>query len=598
MTKTEKANKILLWVYEKTGGDEFEKISRIYNWERCEGYYLEKEYAFTKQIPEKTGVDDYEEFCKLILQLHDKELIFTKMSNEDNVREGYYEGFDYNLEKVFDFYDMNITKKGVEKCKELMEEKNITKEEKANKILLWIYEKIGDDEYADIPSINGNSYPNLGIDYNEFCELLIKLRKKGRIEMDYNNPEKHETFQFYNLSLTRKGIESGENLNENNMIKFNFPKSNVRLTSKSNVRLNNPFKKQKLAADKKVEKAENQKDDIIVTYCWDNETHKQKVLDFVHHLRKEEGFNSTFDRLLNQEETALDFNKMMHLAMTDYRKVIIVLSKGYKEKAEKFTGGVGDEFQLIIKDIETSHKKYILISFEGISDNITPLAFKGRHTIDLSNDDEAAWNELRSKLRDEPIIDKPPVAKTQKPIVKQKIEKIKTIKNDISQEKKFVRDLNLRKEIEKEFNLCLSYKFEDNKVIEVLLRAFDGKQYPKTNNPDKNGSYEWFKVEMLRLYHQGIEFISGLKEIQVYQDDSWDFVGKDSKISGKKVTVYEIGQINFQDIIDYNKNGDEFYIYPHFFCKFQYKGTPFENIYYLNVKKTYQTFELENKKME
>lgn len=139
----------------------------------------------------------------------------------------------------------------------------------------------------------------------------------------------------------------------------------------------------------------------------------------MHHLRKEEGFNATFDRRLNQEKTATDFPKMMHLAMTDYRKVIIVLSKGYKEKAENFTGGVGNEFQLIINDIEANPKKYILVSFEGISDEITPLAFKGRHTVDLSNNDETAWNELRSKLRDEPIIDLPPVAKTQKPIKKQ-----------------------------------------------------------------------------------------------------------------------------------------------------------------------------------
>ena len=71
--------------------------------------------------------------------------------------------------------------------------------------------------------------------------------------------------------------------------------------------------------------------------------------------------------------------------MTDYEKVIVVLSKGYKDKAENFKGGVGNEYNLILKYIETQKNKYILISFEPISDEITPLNFKGRHIFDLSN---------------------------------------------------------------------------------------------------------------------------------------------------------------------------------------------------------------------
>lgn len=207
------------------------------------------------------------------------------------------------------------------------------------------------------------------------------------------------------------------------MIKFTFPKSDVRFTNKPNIKFKSPFLRQKPSVKKEVEQKTKKDDDVIVTYCWDNETHQKNVFEFTCHLREEEGFYATLDRWLSQDETALDFQKMMHQAMTNYRKVIVVLSKGYKEKAEKFTGGVGSEFQLILKDIENHPKKYILVSFEGISDTITPLAFKGRDTIDLSKGDENAWNKLRSKLKDEPIFNKPPVAKTQKPIKKQEISK-------------------------------------------------------------------------------------------------------------------------------------------------------------------------------
>lgn len=103
--------------------------------------------------------------------------------------------------------------------------------------------------------------------------------------------------------------------------------------------------------------------DVFVTYSWESEEHNDKVLSFTDFLRSQ-GFSAENDKFHSQNETATDFNKMMHQAFTDYKKVIIVLSKGYIEKATKFKGGVGNEYSMIIKDIETSVNKYILVAFE------------------------------------------------------------------------------------------------------------------------------------------------------------------------------------------------------------------------------------------
>lgn len=157
-----------------------------------------------------------------------------------------------------------------------------------------------------------------------------------------------------------------------------------------------------------------EKKDVFVTYSWDNEEHKNRVLAFVNDLRRE-GFNAEMDRLRSQNETATDFPKMMHQAMTDYEKVIVVLSRGYKVKAESFKGGAGNEYNLIIKDIETQSNKYILVSFEPISDEIAPLSFRGRQTINVS--DQNNLNELFAKLQNEKIIDFSEVGK-QKPVIK------------------------------------------------------------------------------------------------------------------------------------------------------------------------------------
>lgn len=169
--------------------------------------------------------------------------------------------------------------------------------------------------------------------------------------------------------------------------------------------------------NKKSVKSMSEKD-VFVTYSWDSEEHNTQVISFVNHLR-ENGFHAEMDRSVSQNHSATDFRKMMHRGMTDYKKVIIVLSKGYKEKAHAFRGGVGTEYTLIIKDIEQSPKKYILATFENISDEITPLEFREREIVYLGNSENL--NALYAKLLDESLIDFSEVSGTKPSIVKQVI---------------------------------------------------------------------------------------------------------------------------------------------------------------------------------
>jgi isoleucyl-tRNA synthetase len=160
-------------------------------------------------------------------------------------------------------------------------------------------------------------------------------------------------------------------------------------------------------------------DKSFISYSWDNKEHENKVLSFCNHLRKS-GYHAEMDKMLSQEEASIDFIKMMHKAMTDYSKVIIVLSEGYKNKANSFKGGVGQEYQLIINDINDNPRKYVLVSFGGISDNIKPLSFKGREIIDISKEEN--WNKLFAKLENEKIYDFAPVASNKPQISKTIIE--------------------------------------------------------------------------------------------------------------------------------------------------------------------------------
>ncbi len=158
------------------------------------------------------------------------------------------------------------------------------------------------------------------------------------------------------------------------------------------------------------------KKEVFITYSWDNESHKDKVLSFNNFLR-EKGFESEMDRSKTNGNTSLDFRKMMHNIITDYPKVIIVLSKGYKEKANDFKSGVGIEYDMIIKDFDKSVNKYILISFCDISDDIIPVFFREKEILDLRNKENQ--NILFSKLMNENIIEFSKVAEN-KPIITKK----------------------------------------------------------------------------------------------------------------------------------------------------------------------------------
>lgn len=171
------------------------------------------------------------------------------------------------------------------------------------------------------------------------------------------------------------------------------------------------------------------------------------------------------------------------------------------------------------------------------------------------------------------------------------------IKHD-SKEAAFLRNLNLKKRIEEDFGDWLNYFPEDRKRrSRMILRAFDGTQYPHSNEADEHGEYSWFRAEIKSLYHQGMEFIFGIEGIKVYDDDTWDFGERKAGENYREVKVAKVGQINFSDIVDYDINGDEHYIYPHIFCKFKYKGLPFEKVYFYSIEENAvgEYFEFDNK---
>lgn len=169
------------------------------------------------------------------------------------------------------------------------------------------------------------------------------------------------------------------------------------LKAKSEISVEKPFKEDRLSS---------RQIKVFVSYAWEEEDHNSKVISFVNFLRQN-GFDASMDKRKSQEQTATNFNQMMIDSIQNSDKVIIVLSKKYKEKSDKFEGGVWQELNIIIEDIKQKKNKYIFVHFGNEErSKVTPTAILGLDVMDLKRDqDENQFNSLFAKVKEENIIE-------------------------------------------------------------------------------------------------------------------------------------------------------------------------------------------------
>lgn len=137
---------------------------------------------------------------------------------------------------------------------------------------------------------------------------------------------------------------------------------------------------------------------IFISHAWVDGKPDEKVLQLVAKLR-ECGFEAKCDVMFTGDRTSIHFKQMMAENMQKAGKIIVVLSKIYKKKADLFEGGVGVEYRYILEDIDVNTGKYILVSFKNnLSESEIPDFFKGREIIYLNN----SFEKLIYRLEDIP----------------------------------------------------------------------------------------------------------------------------------------------------------------------------------------------------
>ncbi len=235
------------------------------------------------------------------------------------------------------------------------------------------------------------------------------VKTERRNNYSKSNPIK-EQIKDQAIQLMRQN--GGDNLYLNSIVKtlhnkFGYPKASVYGIINTNdefIKTEEGSKKiVSLNSNLKIENVTTKTTSVFISYCWENEQHQEKVISFVDFLRKR-GFNADLDISIMQEQSATDFNRLMHKGIKSYDKVIVILSEQYKKKAESFEGGVGKEYRYIQNTIDKEPRKFVFASFISLTANIiekiTPLDFQGRELVDLKKDEKNSFQYLFSKLTD------------------------------------------------------------------------------------------------------------------------------------------------------------------------------------------------------
>lgn len=150
---------------------------------------------------------------------------------------------------------------------------------------------------------------------------------------------------------------------------------------------------------------------VFISYSWDNEEHKEWVLELANQLRKH-GVESILDRYyLNAGKNISTF---VEDNLKQSERVLMIFTQNYKLKAEGRKGGVGHEYSIInhelMKDIK-ENKKIIPILREGTPETSIPLLFQPYLFVNFVKDEDFK-NEFENLLRvifEEPKIKAPSV---------------------------------------------------------------------------------------------------------------------------------------------------------------------------------------------
>lgn len=149
---------------------------------------------------------------------------------------------------------------------------------------------------------------------------------------------------------------------------------------------------------------------IFISYSWDNNAHKQWVLQLANYLIEKGGCDVTLDQY--DLSTGGNMTHFMERSVEEADKVLLIMTPNYKVKADGRQGGVGMEYSMIsqgLYTIQSGNDKFLPILRSGSITTSAPTYIQTTIYHDMSNDlllDKSSFELLRI-IHNQPKLIKP-----------------------------------------------------------------------------------------------------------------------------------------------------------------------------------------------
>lgn len=173
--------------------------------------------------------------------------------------------------------------------------------------------------------------------------------------------------------------------------------------------LGNKIAKKETVIAPEVKKSSSDNPVVFISYSWDNEAHKEWVLNLANRLCSN-GIDVILDRYYLKPGKNLPH--FVEDSISRAERIIIVFTPNYKLKADKRTGGVGYEYSIMNAELynkQTTNEKIIPVLRRGTKEESIPAFMQQFIHIDTGNDDnfENSYVDLLREIYNEPAIQKP-----------------------------------------------------------------------------------------------------------------------------------------------------------------------------------------------
>jgi hypothetical protein len=124
---------------------------------------------------------------------------------------------------------------------------------------------------------------------------------------------------------------------------------------------------------------------------------------------------------------------------------------------------------------------------------------------------------------------------------------------------------------------------------EMIIHSVDDSSYPDHDSSEV-GISSWFKLELWDFYFNGLEFVVGIDGGIVDKQGNWAIAPHGKRWDAqtyREIKLFRLARIPFENIVEVDIDGDEYYPQPHLYCRYANGGEPYEGFRYVMAHDDY-----------